>query len=251
MRKFLDKFVNLPRLVLTLWILLWAVLVILLIMKYCFNIWYPIVVKNEIFTNICDFVNNSKFFSTIIMILFYVLNGNLIFLSSTLKRKYNKRYLFLIFCGCLVGGFFLKRIHNALGLAFEISVIVFAIIYNLKYNVFYKKWLSIIYPIIVYALINFWQLLILLVRGLNLEELSNNYFLIGVIMQLDYYIFLTLLWIGGSFMGLWGFGWLWSKEVTELKALREKEMEKSQPNQTLIAEINRAIEKKLNENESK
>lgn len=50
-------------------------------------------------------------------------------------------------------------------------------------------------------------------------------------------------------MGLSSWGWFFGKSVTELKALREMELGKENPDKKLIAKIDEAIAKK--ENESK
>lgn len=58
-KEFVNKIVDLKQLVFRLWISLWIVLFILLIMKYCFGVWYPIVVDNEIFIKICNFIDET------------------------------------------------------------------------------------------------------------------------------------------------------------------------------------------------
>lgn len=42
-------------------------------------------------------------------------------------------------------------------------------------------------------------------------------------------------------MGLLGMGWFWSKDITVLKAEKEKELAKSNPDTKLIAKINARI----------
>ncbi len=43
-------------------------------------------------------------------------------------------------------------------------------------------------------------------------------------------------------MGLCGIGWLWCKTETELKAIKEQELAKAEPDKKLIDEIDRALE---------
>ena len=93
----------------------------------------------------------------------------------------------------------------------------------------------------IYILITIWQFTIYLARGLDINALSNYPSLIYIILQLDYYIFTIITWIGVSFMGALGWGWFWSKDVTILKAEREKELAKSEPDMKLVEKIDSRI----------
>ena len=42
-------------------------------------------------------------------------------------------------------------------------------------------------------------------------------------------------------MGLLGIGWLWSKDITVLKAEKEKELAKKEPDMELVAKIDSRI----------
>ena len=117
----------------------------------------------------------------------------------------------------------------------------------MKQKNFIKTWQNIAMPIIVYLVINVWQLSIYLVRDINLDELKNYSALIGLVLMFDYYIFIIILWIGGSYMSWWSAGWLFGKTTTELRALREIELGKEKPDTKLIAKIDEAIAKKENE----
>ena len=66
MKQFINKILDVPKLILRLWIILWLCLVILLVMKFCFGIWYPIVSNNEIFNNICKYTDEHKIIYIII-----------------------------------------------------------------------------------------------------------------------------------------------------------------------------------------
>ena len=45
-------------------------------------------------------------------------------------------------------------------------------------------------------------------------------------------------------MGIFSGGWWWGKSITELKAMKEKELAKENPDAKLIAEIDKAIAEK-------
>ena len=75
MKKFINKIADAPKLIRRIWILLWVILIILLVMKFCFGIWYPIVVKNETFVNMCMFIDDNPLLTAIIMGIFYVFSN--------------------------------------------------------------------------------------------------------------------------------------------------------------------------------
>ena len=231
MKNFINKILNVPKLIRRIWLLLWILLAILLVMKFCFGIWYPVVSNNEIFNNMCKFIDNRKWLFKIVMLLFYILNFNLAFLTCIGQKKYYKWYYMLIVNILCIINFILKDINNAIGLILEILfLVILPIIINIKYKNYNNNKVNILLPIIVYLVVNLWQLSIYLVRGLDLKLLSDMSLLIYLILQIDYYVFIIITWIGVSFMGIGGIGWLWSKDITVLKAMKEKELKKAKPN---------------------
>lgn len=242
MKNIIEKLVDLPKLVFRMWLLLWFTLIILLVMKFCFGIWYPIVVKSEAFINICNYIENTTWLSNLIMLIFYIFSITLTYLISCGKPKFNNIYELIIIEALIICSYFLKMFNNnAIGLILEIIfLILIPIIYLLKHLFWIPKYKSVLYPIVINIIIFLWQLSIYLVRDLNVSELSNYPFLIGIIMQLDFYIFILLTYIGGNKMGLWG-PWLWSREVTVLKAELSKEKSKENPNKDRISRLEAKI----------
>ena len=248
MRKFINKILNVPKLILRLWIILWVCLVILLVLKFCFGMWYPIVSNNETFNNICKFVDDNIIVYKILSLVLYVFSFNIIFLTATCKMKYDNWIwcLSINILAILVG--ILKINVSLAGNILEIVCIISYIIINFICKNFDKKWKNIVLPLFAYAFINLWQLSIYLVRGLNLEELNTYPFLIGIILMIDYYIAITINWIGVNYMGWFSMGWLFSKDVTTLKAEKEKELAKEQPDMKKVAEIDEHIKELESEN---
>ena len=235
---------DVPKLILTIWLMLWVMLVILLVMKFCFNQWYPIVSHNQNFIDTCNYIDNHKWLDTITMMILYVFASNVIFLTAIGDKKYYKWYFWLLAILIPLGAFGLKYISNLLGFIFELFILVILpIIINIKTNKFKSNIFNILVPIIEYALINLWQLTIYFVRGLDIKTLDSYSSLIYIILQLDYYIFIIITWIGVCIMGLLGPGWLWNKSSTELKAMKEKELSRKTPNLKLIARIDEEIAK--------
>lgn len=239
-----KKFLDFPKLIKRVWVILWLILIILLIMKFCFGIWYPIVVENEHLVKAFNWVDNHKIVFNILNYCLYVLNSYFVLLTFIKKLKFTKPLIMVIYMAVMLGVAILKQQINIIGIISEIVVIIIAIVYNLKYKTYYKTIFNIIIPIIIYIIINLWQFNIYLVRDLDLNKLTDYNSAIIFTMQIDYYIFLIILWLGVKYMGFAGWGWLWNKDITELKALREKELSKSKPNQKLLSEIDRVIKSK-------
>ena len=242
MKKFLDKILDMPKLIKTIWIMLWIILVILLIFKFCFGMWYPIVVDNESFMNVCNFVDENKWLYNLLLYIFYMFNFYIGYLTCRGMKKFPKWYMIIIALIVALGISLLKQFNNAIGLIVEIIFIVIVpIILNIKKYRFKNNIINILIPLGFYALLNLWQFTMLVVRNVDGLIISQLPFLIYLILQFDYYIFTIITWIGVSFMGFGGLGWFWSKDVTVLRAEKEKELAKKEPDMDKIAKIDSRI----------
>lgn len=135
------------------------------------------------------------------------------------------------------------------GMIFEILFTFLAGFINFKNNTFNKNIINFVFPIIIYLIINLWQMNIYFIRDIS-RILTDLPIIIFLTLQIDYYIFLIITWIGVNyFMGLGGWGWLWGKSLTELRALKEKELSKAKPNEKLLKQIDEVISKKENESQ--
>jgi len=171
-----------------------------------------------------------------------VFSGNLLYLISTKKTKYSN-ILETILINILIISTFIAKIYVYwLGFALEMCIsMLIPIIYLIKTNKYINKLVLILYPVIIQGLIMIWQLNILFVRNypINLDEIGTIF---QIVLQLDYYIFLSVLWIGVSYMGLAGF-WLFINDVTKLKAIKEKELSRKNPNMATVKAIDEKIAK--------
>lgn len=250
--KFISKILNVRKLIVRLWLSLWVVLAICLVCKFCFHMWYPIVVENEHFIKVCDFIDNNKYIKHIIYLSFYILNLNLIYLICTHSKFYHNIREPIIVNLLAVGNYFIKNTSNIMGFILELLVlVVLPIIVNLltiKGNGKLKLLKGVIFPIAMNILIMVWQLLILMVRDIDLV-LTNEHALVTLVMQIDYYIFLIITYLGVQIMGTIG-AWFWSKNITQLKAFREEELKKEKPDMETVKQIEARI-KELEEKESK
>lgn len=241
-KNFILKIVNLPKLIKRLWIILLASLFILVAMKLCFNTWYPIIVENDFIINICNFIDDNKIIKYIIAIILYLFNVNIIILISTIQKRYINKLIFIIINLIFIFVFTTKSINSLIGSINEfICLILCSFIINNYNKTFKQKYKNVLFPIIIYLLINIWQLNILFIRDIK-NILTDMPTLISLILQIDYYIFLLITWIGVSYMGIWGVGWLWGKTETELLALKEEELKKEKPDEKLIEQIDKKLE---------
>lgn len=199
-----KPFIDFPKLLFRVWLILWAILGILLIMKFCFNMWYPIVVNNPMFLKIFDYIDNHKWLECLIGCIFYTFSTNIFILTNISKYKYPKIIIAIILNIFIIGIFLLKYFVNmTIANILEIfCIVIFPIVFNLITKNFKNKKIDVLLPICLYILCNLFDLNILLIRGIQdiLTNLSATFYLT---MQLDYYIFLVILWMGvNSWAGL-------------------------------------------------
>ena len=232
-----EKLFDTKKLVFRIWICLWIILIMMVIFKFCFNIWYPIVEDNKYILAISRFIDDNWVVKTIIMYVFYVFNIFIVINTTTNKRKFELNIYNVSTLSLFIIAYIIKNINNLLGVILE-SLIFITIIpfYNFRKNNFKIKIINLLLPIVLYILLNLWQSNIVFIRGID-EVINNLPTFIWFALQIDYYIFLIITWIGVSFMGLVGLGWWWGKSITELKAMKEKELAKENPDTELIAEI--------------
>jgi len=206
-----------------------------------FNIWYPIAVESVTFMKVCNFVDDTPFIKLALNFILFILTANIIFLSFIGKWKYDK----LVDCICtnvlLIIIFVVKMYITIIGSLLDITLIVLSIIINIKSNRFTKTIMNILSPIIIYILLNLWQLNILFIKDIN-EILSNAPTLVLILIQSDYHIFLLITWMGVNiFMGISSLGWFFGKSDSELKEIRARELSKKAPDLKMVAEIEKIL----------
>ena len=242
MKDFINKFLDVPKFIRNIWICLWICLLILVIMKLCFNIWYPIVVRNESLLELGNTIDSISWLRYIILGLFYVFSTNFIYLSARIRFRYSSKLEMILINIFLICTFAVKCFNIYLGYCLEVIYsIIIPIIINIKTHNEYSKPKLILYTILLQALLYLWQLNILFVRGLP-ENLNSINIIIQIILQLDYYIFLSIIWLGVGRMGLISI-WIFSKDVTKLKSKKEKELAKANPDETIIKKLDAKIAK--------
>lgn len=235
----IDPILDTRELIKRVWVILWIILFILDILKFSFGIWYPIIVENKNLLQFFNFIDNHKILKTVFNFLLYTINLNITFLILIIHNNFRNKLLFLGFNVIVLGMFIIKFFDRKIGSIIELSIILMAIIFNLKNKTFNKKIFNIIYPLLATLMMNLYQLGMVFARDIT-EVIDTLPTSIMYILQIDYYIFLLIMLIGVN-MGILGFGYLWSYELTRLKALKEKELKKKKPRKKYLEEIDKAI----------
>lgn len=247
-RELLDPILDIPKLVKRIWYILWIILIILDIFKLCFHIWYPIIVENENLLKVFSFIDKHTILKNGIMLIFYILSSNIIYLIITKRKRFSNKIEQILYNIIVVIIFVIKYYNCKMGAYLESGIIIIAIIINIKGKRFKKGIFNIIYPIGISLIINVYQMNIMFIRNIQdiITEIPTS---ISIILQIDYYIFLMIMFIGVN-MGLFGFGYLWSTETIKLKAIKEQELKKEKPNKKKIAEIDKILAER-NEEQAK
>ena len=238
----MQGLIDYRKLIKRIWLILWLILLMLVIAKLLFNKWYPIVVDNEKFITICNYIDKHNIIKYIIMLFFYILSNNLWYLTATKQKRIKGMKNFITLNVLVIGTFVVKHFNNNVGAIVEcITLIIVPIVLNLKRNSCGSLARNILMPIIIYILINAWQFTIFFIRDIDYEVLTTLPLLISYILMIDYYIFIIIQWTGVAFMGLFSGGWLFGKTDVELKALKEQELKKKNPDKKIIEAIDKRL----------
>lgn len=242
--KLINSIVDVRKLVLRTFIVLWAVVILALITKYTMGMWYPIVIEIEWIVKLCTFIDNHTILNHAIMFMFYITSLNFWFLTAASLKRYSSKKLFILINVLIVISFVAKIFDNLIGCIAELSYLIAIPIYlNVKNKIFIKpkrKWLNVGLPIIIYLLLNIWQLNIALVRDVD-KLLKDMPLLISYAIQIDYYAILLNTWIGVSYMSLFSGGWIFASDLVGLKAQLQKELAKETPDKEYVKELEKRI----------
>ena len=176
------------------------------------------------------------------MYLFYIVSANIIILTCIKRMWYDKPTHAIITNVLLTTCYIIKMFNQTVGFMLELTLLLAYPIYlNYKNVTFMPKYANILFPICIYGITNIWQMNIIFVKGLSsiLNTLSPVIF---ITIQLDYYIFLIITWIGVNyFMGLLSLGWWFKRQITKYRAYIEREEAKENPDVAFIEECKAEI----------
>ena len=242
--KLINSIVDVRKLVLRTFIVLWAVLILALITKYTMGMWYPIVIDIEWIVKVSNFIDSNVILNYATRFILYILSLNIWFLSATALKKYPNKKMLISINLMIILSFVIKSFSNLLGCIAELPYLIGIPIYlNVKNKTFVKpkrKWLNVGLPIIIYLLFNLWQMNIMIVRDCN-KILSLLPTMIIYAIQTDYYAILLNTWIGVSYMGLVSGGWFFASDLVGLKAQLQKELAKETPDKEYVKELEKRI----------
>lgn len=163
-------------------ILCWVFLIVCFVVKIFGGSFFSIVVENEKFVKVCNFIDNKKPLFTILQFIIYYI-GTYIYLCGTfriIKTNFKQLLLFAISIGII---YLSKFINIYFGSIVE-AILLIAIPIVCKRQ---KWYMSIVY----FALTYLFAFISVVVRDIA-GYILPDYFLIGAIMTIDYYIMMTL-----------------------------------------------------------
>lgn len=236
----MDKLVNKKRLIKRIYIIMWCITIFFFILKLCFGVWYPIVIENELLISISEWIDNHLYIRNFILASFYCFNLNFIYLITSDRGKMvTSKEKIIITCLSLTS-FILKSMGISIYIILELGVILF-IPLVLSFKTKQKK-LDIVFSLILFLAINVWQLSILFIRDIG--KLDDMSIIIMITLQVDYYLFLVILYFRRrcQVMGLIGALWF-GKTIEENKQLLEQELAKETPNEEYVAALKKEIRK--------
>ena len=198
-------------------ILCWVILAVCFVVKIFGGNFFNIVVNNERFIRVCNYVENT-FLYYVIGFLFYYANG--LFILLAMKRELtptNKELLFYSLFTIIL--FAIQYTFKYIGFL-EISMIITTIRYILLPLFVFKVKLKDVIIINVFDLV--FQLISSFVKSIDVSNTIADKFLIVIIFLIDYYIMVFLLYLYRYYnkentMGFFG-GWFLSKEEQQKRA---------------------------------
>lgn len=167
----------------TLIIACWGALILCLMVKLVYPDAYVIYVSNEKFIAICDWLDNTLWAKYLVSSIVYSLSQYLIYLAM-IKKKILKDWWYILIClPCSI-----IKVYNAyIGFAYDLLLLLVIPMVRTKF----KRWWQILLGI---ALVMIFQLVSMYMRNISFN-LNNETFLVGLVMQIDYYIMIALYYL--------------------------------------------------------
>lgn len=188
----------------------WIVLFALFIIKLCGGNWFEIVVQNERFISVCNYINNTLLFYIVSAIT--SITANMLLLLAICRAKYFKPIWAAIALLSLLFSYSMKVVFPVVSMWFDfVVIIVFTYCYCRR----------IIRPILGIGLNLIFQLISLTIRNISISEPVRDNSLVALILMIDVYIMLVLYYLYTNYkeamqMGIWFNGWLSDQKAQEL-----------------------------------
>lgn len=212
--------------------LCWLLLFVCFGIKFLGVNWFEKSIENQNFIAICNFIDNAPILKyAILYILGYA--SIMIYCLATACRFKPTASEVIVFTLVYTANFVLTQVFNR----FEMQMLIdFILIFTLLPFVFSKNYLM---PFIACGLNLIFQFISIITCNLNILEIADSYFLIGLFYSLDIYIMIVLYFLYsnyyrrelmGRFFGFWA-----STNITQIEEYRKIKIE----------QINKYCDKKI------
>ena len=169
----------------TLIITCWAVLVLCFIIKIFGGNWFELGAENIKFIQFCNFVDNNMWLKMLLSCILSCLSNYFIICIIINKKKL--KLIETIFFMILI------IIRSILSWYYSIVAFILDIVILIGCTTFINK--KILRSLICFGIIILFQAISLVIRNIGFANFNDNSFLIQVLLQIDYYIMIFLLYL--------------------------------------------------------
>ena len=171
----------------TLIITCWAVLVLCLVIKLLGGNWFELATENTKFIQFCEFVDNTMWLKMLLACLIYV-GSTYLYLCVASNKQYLSLKETIVYIPIMIAKSILFWYFPTIATIMDICLIT---IIPLAFGKF-RNWKRIL---IGFVLINIFQIMSIIIRNIGFANFNNNTTLISMIMQIDYYIMVMLMYL--------------------------------------------------------
>lgn len=171
----------------TLIITCWAVLVLCLVIKLLGGNWFELATENTKFIQFCEFVDNTMWLKMSLACLIYCVSGYFI-LCVIMNTKKLTLIQLSIFMLLMIFKSIINWYYTTIGTITDICILTLVPLLLSKF----KSWKRVL---IGFALINAFQIISILIRNIGFGNFNNNTTLFSMLMQVDYYIMVALMYL--------------------------------------------------------
>lgn len=194
------------------WYSMWITLLLMVVLKLCFNFYYPIVIENSKLLEISYYIDEHKWLLYPLNFVIYSINGMFLSLCVLHEKWFKKKWHIILIMSIYSLAYPFKYINTWISLGISlISYIVIPLFISEKP----KRWIFI-----TFVLDNIFQLLSNFTRNNNV--IIQETFIINTFMWIDYYLLFIIYYLGGVFMGAQSILPWFTKKETVINAKIEK-----------------------------
>jgi hypothetical protein len=180
-------------------IISWVCLVFVMLLKVLFGVNFNVVVSNETFVSVCNFIDDNNLVKTLLYLVSSFLTLSMFSLAILQKFKFTKSQLLMIIISCLIGSIGKAYLGVVFGIVYDIWQ-TFVIHFILDKQINFRK-----IKIVLFAnVLNFaFQLISTTISNLSFTAMYESV-LVGMIMCIDLYIMMFLYYLYANLLKLKG-----------------------------------------------